>query len=137
MNKQRIPLSDNAAIPASLSQYGIHGMEEKQKATAQKKKERAEERHYLKMRTLRCDKEYAAHQRKLILLSCQAKTAGNFFTEPEAKLLFFTRTVGFIKLDPKPHKVLASLRLQQLCDGFLKVSKPILSMLTCIQPYVT
>jgi ribosomal protein L30/L7E len=129
--------SDNAVISANQSHYGIHGMEEKQKATAQREKKRAEERHDLKMRTRKCDKEYAAHQRKLILLSCQAKTAGNFFTEPEAKLLFLTRTVGFIKLDPKPHKVLASLRLQQLYDGFLKVSKPILSMLTCIQPYVT
>ncbi len=35
--------------------------DEKRKATAQKKKERAEERHNLKKRTLKYDKKYAAH----------------------------------------------------------------------------
>ncbi len=121
MNKQRIPLSDNAVIPASLSQYGIHGMEEKQKATAQKKKERAEEHRNLKMRTLKCDKGYAAHQRRLISLRGQAKTDPNFFVEPESELLCLMTIVGIIELDPKPHKV----------------NKPILDMLRCIQPYVT
>merc|ERR1712194_150852 len=112
--------------------------EEKQKATATKKKQRAEERHNLKMRTLKYDKEYAAHERKLINLRRQAKTAGNFFVEPEAKLLFVMRIVGIIKLSPKPRKVLQLLRLKQLHNGvFLKVNKPILNMLKLVNPYVT
>merc|ERR1712125_83286 len=74
---------------------------------------------------------------KLINLRRQAKVAGNFFVEPEAKLLFVMRIVGIIKLSPKPRKVLQLLRLKQLHNGvFLKVNKPILNMLKLIQPYV-
>merc|ERR1712039_191537 len=112
--------------------------EEKQRATAAKKKLRAEQRHSLKMRTLKYDKEYATHEKKLIALRRQAKVAGNFFVEPEAKLLFVIRIVGIIKLSPKPRKVLQLLRLKQLHNGvFLKVNKPILNMLKLVQPYVT
>merc|ERR1712039_1159344 len=112
--------------------------EEKQKATAAKKKQRAEERHNLKMRTLKYDKEYASLNKKLISARRQAKTAGNFFVEPGPKLLFVTRIVGIIKLSPKPRKVLQLLRLKQLHNGvFLKVNKPILQMLKNVQPYVT
>merc|ERR1711870_5511 len=114
------------------------GAEEKQRATAAKKKQRAEERHNLKMGTLKYEKEYAANQKKLINLRRQAKVAGNFFVEPEAKLLFVMRIVGIIKLSPKPRKVLQLLRLKQLHNGvFLKVNKPILQMLKNVQPYVT
>merc|ERR1719213_1233941 len=99
---------------------------------------RAEQRSALKMRTLKYDKEYATHQRKLVMLRRQAKAAGNFFVEPEAKLFFVTRIRGIIKLSPKARKVLQLLRLRQLHNGvFLKVNKPILNMLKMVQPYVT
>merc|ERR1712222_216118 len=101
-------------------------------------KERSERRHDLKMRTLKYDKEYATYQRKLVTLRRQAKVDGNFFVEPEAKLLFVIRIVGIIKLAPKPRKILQLLRLKQLHNGvFLKVNKPILNMLKNVQPYVT
>merc|ERR1719240_463627 len=107
-------------------------------STAVKKQERQQTRHDLKMRTLKYDKEYATRERQLISARRQAKTAGNFFVEPEAKLLFVTRIVGIIKLSPKPRKVLQLLRLRQLHNGvFLKVNKPILQMLKLVQPYVT
>merc|ERR1712187_969307 len=84
------------------------------------------------------DKEYASFQKKLIAARRQAKTAGNFFVEPEAKLLFVIQIVGITKLSPKPRKVLQLLRLKQLHSGvFLKVNKPILQMLKSVQPYVT
>merc|ERR1712137_611062 len=102
------------------------------------KKQRAEQRHSLKMRTLKYDKEYATHEKKLVALRRQAKVAGNFFVEPEAKLLFVIRIVGIIKLSPKPRKVLQLLRLKQLHNGvFLKVNKPILNMLKLVNPYIT
>ncbi|CAK0865068.1 unnamed protein product [Prorocentrum cordatum] len=67
-------------------------------------------------------KDYAAHARKLVAFCRQAKSAGNFFVDPEAKLLFVVRIVGIIKLSPK------LLRLKQLHYGvFLKL----------VQPYVT
>merc|ERR1712216_428473 len=97
-----------------------------------------EQRHDLKMRTLKYDKEYATFQRKLISARRQAKTAGNFFVEPEAKLLFVTRIRGILKLAPKPRKGLQLLRLKQIHNGvFFKVNKPILNMLKLVQPYVT
>jgi large subunit ribosomal protein L7e len=112
--------------------------EEKQKAVAAKKKDRAEQRAQLKARTLKYDKEYAAHQSKLVTLRRQAKADGNFFVEPEAKLLFVVRITGILKMSPKPRKVLQLLRLRQLHNGvFLKVNKPILNMLKLVQPYVT
>merc|ERR1712182_158861 len=102
------------------------------------KKERAAQRNDLKLRTLRYEKEYAQHNRKLTTLRREAKAAGNFFVEPEAKLLFVVRIVGIIKMAPKPRKVLQLLRLKQLHNGvFLKVNKPILNMLKLVQPYVT
>merc|ERR1712187_1013760 len=113
-------------------------MGEKVTATVTKKKERAEVRHALKMRTLKYEKEYASHQRRLVNLRRKAKASGDFFVEPEAKLLFVVRIVGIIKLSPKPRKVLQLLRLTQLHNGcFLKVNKPILNMLKLVQPYVT
>merc|ERR1719428_1963649 len=110
--------------------------EEKKEAQAAKKKLRAEQRHSLKMRTLKYEKEYATHQKKLVTLRRQAKVTGNFFVEPEAKLLMVVRIVGIIKLGPKPRKVLQLLKqLHNAC--FLKVNKPILQMLKAVQPYVT
>merc|ERR1712194_703038 len=134
-------IAEGAAVPEQVKlklERNAALAEEKQKATAASKKVRAEERHNLKMRTLKYDKEYAAHTRKLINLRRQAKMAGNFFVEPEAKLLYVMRIVGIIKLSPKPRKVLQLLRLKQLHNGvFLKVNKPILNMLKLINPYVT
>merc|ERR1711972_442615 len=77
-------------------------------------------------------------EQKLIDLRREAKVGGNFFVEPEAKLLFVVRIKGIIKMSPKPRKVLQLLRLRQLHNGvFLKVNKPILQMLKLVQPYVT
>merc|ERR1740121_2231938 len=82
--------------------------------------------------------EYAEFDKKVIDTRREAKFAGNFFVEPEQKLLFVTRIVGIIELSPKPRKVLQLLRLKQLHNGvFLKVNKPILQMLKSVQPYVT
>jgi len=125
--KVQLKLARNAALA-----------EEKQKAVAAKKKDLEEQRASLKKRTQEYEKEYADHQKKLIDLRREAKLGGNFFVEPEAKLLFVIRIKGIIKMAPKPRKVLQLLRLRQLHNGvFLKVNKPILQMLKLVQPYVT
>merc|ERR1712217_868700 len=75
---------------------------------------------------------------QLVDLRREAKLGGNFFVEPEAKLLFVVRIVGILKMSPKPRKVLQLLRLKQLHNGvLLKFNKPILNMLKLVQPYVT
>merc|ERR1719213_634212 len=72
------------------------------------------------------------------MLRWKAKLEGNFFVEPEAKLLLVIRITGIIKISPKPRKVMQLLRLKQIHNGvFLKVNKPILNMLKLIGPYVT
>merc|ERR1712172_413272 len=92
----------------------------------------------LKKRTIEYNQEYQDREKQLIDLRREAKIHGNFFVEPEAKLLFVTRIVGIIKLSPKPRKVLQLLRLKQLHNGvFLKVNKPILNMLKLVNPYIT
>jgi len=134
-------IADGATVPESIKLKLARNAalaEEKLAATAAKKKDRADSRHALKMRTLKYDKEYASFQRKLISARRQAKTAGNFFVEPEKTLLFVTRIKGIIKMAPKPRKVLQLMRLKQMHNGvFLKVNKPILQMLKAVQPYVT
>jgi len=111
---------------------------EKEIAVAAAKKDSEEQRQALKKRTSEYEKEYSDYNKKLVDLRREAKLGGNFFVEPEAKLLFVTRIVGIIKLSPKPRKVLQLLRLKQLHNGvFLKVNKPILQMLKLVQPYVT
>merc|ERR1719277_1650919 len=112
--------------------------DEKAKAITAAETERAEQRESLKKRTQEYEKEYAAARQQLIDLRREAKLGGNFFVEPEAKLIFIVRIVGIMKLSPKPRKVLQLLRLKQIQNGvFVKVNKPILQMLKLVQPYVT
>merc|ERR1719495_463745 len=112
--------------------------EEKEKACAKKEKEAAAQREALKLRTKEYETEYADAKQQLVDLRREAKLGGNFFVEPEAKLIFIVRIVGIIKLSPKPRKVLQLLRMRQLHNGvFVKVNKPILQMLKLVQPYVT
>mmetsp|Transcript_62753 Transcript_62753/g.202405 ORF Transcript_62753/g.202405 Transcript_62753/m.202405 type:complete len:255 (+) Transcript_62753:99-863(+) len=112
--------------------------EEKQKALEDKRKLRHQQRFELKLRTLKYEKEYRKTNNVLLNLRRNAKKSGNFFVEPEAKLLFVVRIVGIIKMAPKPRKVLQLLRLRQIFNGtFLKVNKPILNMLKLVNPYVT
>ena len=103
--------------------------EEKAVAVAAKKKLRSEMRGELKARQTKYEKEYSDNNKKLIELRRQAKAEGNFFVEPEPKLIFCVRIFGIIKLSPKLRKVLQLLRLRQLHNGvFLKVNKPIINL---------
>jgi large subunit ribosomal protein L7e len=111
---------------------------EKAEALAAAKKSRQARRHGLKMNAMKFEKEYRLAERHLVNMRREAKAAGKFFVEPEAKLIFCMRIVGINKLSPKPRKILQLLRLRQLHNGvFLKVNKPIINMLKYIAPYVT
>ena len=52
----------------------------------------------MKKRSQAYAKEYAKAEKQLVSLRRQAKQAGNFFREPEAKLLFVVRITGAFKL---------------------------------------
>jgi len=94
-------------------------------------------RHELKIRATKYEKQYQTAEKKLIALRRQAKATGNFFVEPEAKMMLVTRITGINKMAPKPRKILKLLRLDQLHKTvFVKCTKPMMNMLKCVQPFV-
>lgn len=119
-------LSRNAAL-----------LKEKTAALADIKKANKVRKIALKKKSISYDKEYKKAEKQLVSLRRQAKKAGNYFREPEAKLLFVIRITGINKMAPKPRKILKLLRLDQLHKGvFVKSTKPMTNMLKCIMPYV-
>lgn len=82
-------------------------------------------------------KEYRSTERNLIRLKRQAKKAGNFYVEPEAKLAIVTRIRGINHVPPRVRKVLQLLRLRQLHNTvFIKLNKATMNMLTLVGPYI-
>merc|ERR1711991_1116913 len=82
-------------------------------------------------------KEYRSREKSLIRLRRQAKLAGNYFVEPEAKLAFVIRIRGTQGIDPRSKKILQLLRLRQIHNGvFVKLNSASLEMLRIVQPYI-
>lgn len=83
-------------------------------------------------------KEYRHAEKAMIQARRDAKAAGNLYVEPEAKVAFVIRIRGINNVTPKPRKILQLLRLRQLHNGvFIRLTKPTITMLRMIQPYVT
>lgn len=83
-------------------------------------------------------KEYRSRERSLIRARRQAKNAGNFFVEPEAKVAFVVRIRGINAISPTPKKVLQLLRLRQIHNGtFVKINHATKVMLRMVEPYIT
>merc|ERR1712178_577558 len=81
--------------------------------------------------------EYASAERELIRQRRQAKAVGNYFCEPEAKLMFVIRIRGMCDMHPKTKKILQLLRLRQIHLGeFLKVNKATQEMIKRVVPYL-
>jgi large subunit ribosomal protein L7e len=81
--------------------------------------------------------EYASQDRELIRQRRQARAAGNYFAEPEAKLMFVIRIRGMCDMHPKTKKILQLLRLRQIHLGvFLRVNKATQEMIKRVEPYV-
>lgn len=90
-----------------------------------------------KLRASKYEKEYRKEKEYLIRMRRQAKATGNFFVEPEAKMMMVIRITGVNKMAPKPRKILKLLRLDQLHKAvFIKCTVPVMNMLKCIMPYV-
>jgi len=83
-------------------------------------------------------KEYRSQERSLVRFRRQAKAAGNFYVEPEAKLAVVIRIRGINGLHPKPKKILQLLRLRQINNAtFIRLNKATLNMLKSVEPYIT
>merc|ERR1711935_423494 len=81
--------------------------------------------------------EYASEEKSLVRQRRQARAAGNYFAEPEAKLMFCIRIRGMCDMHPKTKKILQLLRLRQIHLGvFLKVNKATQEMIKRVEPYL-
>jgi len=82
-------------------------------------------------------KEYRSMERSAIRMRRQAKTGGNFYVEPEAKLAFVVRIRGTMGLHPRSRKILQLLRLRQVNNGvFVRLNKATIHMLRMVEPYI-
>lgn len=82
--------------------------------------------------------EYRKAEQSLVSARRQAKDGGNFFLEPEAKLVFVVRIRGINGVAPKTRKILQLLRLRQIHNGvFIRVNRATAQMLQLVEPYVT
>lgn len=82
-------------------------------------------------------KEYRQIEQQNIRLRRQAKTAGNFYVAPEAKVAFVIRIRGIIGVSPKMRKILQLFRLRQIQNGvFIKLNKATINMLRLVEPFI-
>merc|ERR1711937_237174 len=82
-------------------------------------------------------REYKSNEADLVRLRRQAKADGNYFVEPEPKLMFVIRIRGMCDMHPKTKKILQLLRLRQIHLGvFLKVNKATQEMIKRVEPYL-
>jgi len=83
-------------------------------------------------------KEYQNKEKSLVRARRQAKNAGNFFVEDMPKVLLVVRVKGIMRVAPKTKKILQLLRLRQINNAtFMKVNFATMTMLQCVEPYVT
>jgi len=101
------------------------------------KKERAEKRKVITANAEKYHKEYTEAEKTLIDAKRKAKSAGNFFVEPEHKVAFVIRIRGINKLNPQCKKILQLLRLRQLHNGvFVRLNKATINMIRKVEPYI-
>jgi len=130
-----------APVPETLLKKRRSHAEEKQRAlsnAAKLKKTRVATRKVIFKKAESYVAEYRRIEKSLIQFRRQARSTGNFFLEPEAKLAVVIRIRGINGLHPKPRKVLQLLRLRQINNAiFLRLNKATLNLLKVVEPYVT
>lgn len=101
------------------------------------KKNRKQSRQLAFKRAEKYVKEYRDIEKQNINLRRQAKSSGDFYVPPEAKVAFVIRIRGIIGLSPKVRKILQLLRLRQIQNGvFVKLNKATINMLRLVEPFI-
>uniref|UniRef100_A0A6A7FUF6 Large ribosomal subunit protein uL30 n=1 Tax=Hirondellea gigas TaxID=1518452 RepID=A0A6A7FUF6_9CRUS len=104
---------------------------------AVEKKKRKTSRKVIFKRAEQYVKEYRQEERSLVFMRRQARKNGNFYVDPQAKIVFVIRIRGINRLSPKVRSVMRLLRLLQIHNGvFLKVNKATMNMLKLVEPYI-
>jgi large subunit ribosomal protein L7e len=136
-----MPKKAARAVPESFKKKAARDdklMKSRKANMEQAKKDRVAARKVALANAEKYFKEYQAADAKLIKDKRDAKAAGNFFVEGEAKVALVVRIRGINKLAPKPKKILQLLRLRQLHNAvFVKLNKATWNMLRMVEPFVT
>merc|ERR1712127_80275 len=83
-------------------------------------------------------KEYKDAAADVVDKRRQAKKEGNFYMEPEPKLMLVVRIKGINAVDPKTRKILQLMRLRKINSAvFMKVNSASINMLRLAGEYVT
>lgn len=133
----------NAPVPPPESYLRKRKTLETRAATAatlraETKKKNVAARRTIFKRAEKYVKEYREQRLNLVKFKREAKNAGNFYVEPEAKLVFAVRIRGINAVSPKTKKILQLFRLRQIHNGvFVKLNKATLTMLRLVEPYIT
>lgn len=81
--------------------------------------------------------EYKRAEAQAVSARRQARRAGNFYREPDAKLAFVIRIRGINQVPPKTKKILRLLRLLQVNNGvFVRLNAASQKMLTLVDPWI-
>lgn len=72
------------------------------------------ERKSIFLKAAKYAKEYQTTEKNLVRNRREAKKCGNFFMEPEPKLVAVIRIKGINAVDPKSRKILQLMRLRQV-----------------------
>jgi large subunit ribosomal protein L7e len=135
------PKTATPSVPESVlkkrrTQEKLREREKKRQSWLQKK--RAATHKVIFKRAEDYVREYRQAERNLIRQKRLARAAGNFFVEPEPKVVFVVRIRGILGVSPKPRKILQLLRLRQINNGvFVRLTGATANMLKLIEPYVT
>merc|ERR1739848_701971 len=82
--------------------------------------------------------EYRRAEKQAVAERRQARKAGNYYREPDAKLAFVVRIRGINQVPPKVKKILRLLRLLQVHNGvFVRLNAASRKMLTLVDPWIT
>ena len=81
--------------------------------------------------------EYTKTEKDLVAARRAARSKGDFFVDPQAKLALVIRIRGINGVSPKVRRILQLFRLRQIFNGaFVKINKATLQMLQLVKPYV-
>ena len=129
-----------ATVPESILKKRVRNERlaaERDAAAAQALKESRTKRSIMFKNAEKYVKEYRLLENDAIRFRRQAKAHGNYYREPEAKVVFVIRIRGIIGVSPKVRKILQLLRLRQINNGvFLRVNKAIMHMLRMVDPFI-
>jgi len=150
LNSGKTPKSQNGEAVAVPSRVPVPEVVLRRRKTARVTKERNARvsTHLSKVRAIRNRlifkraeqyvQEYRGLEQQTFERKKHAKSVGDFYVEPQAKLAFVIRLRGINGLSPKPRKILQLLRLLQLNNGvFIRLNGASLPMLKLVEPYVT